>query len=143
MSVHKEYELSCNGPRGWGPFDCPARLYGPTVAAVRGLSASRGWVTQYRDGLLIDLCPDHKAAPPPDRGHGECPVCGSSKRLTFAGLIWSHKTLLPSGRYSVWRCEGSGKQPAEKVEPSVPEVRDAGLAALVAASRPPKPTGIR
>jgi hypothetical protein len=46
------------------------------------------------------------------RGHGECPVCGRTLKLTKHGKVWTHGAKRPS----VWppaTCSGSGEMPAD------------------------------
>lgn len=111
MTARIEYELRCDGPPGAKPFDCPTPpIFGLTIALARVAAAKQGWVCRIRRGGLVDLCPEHKAAPQPAAVRGECAVCGKECRLTMAGLMWAHKRAAAGSKW-MRRCPGSGKPP--------------------------------
>jgi len=112
VTARREFELSCDGPPGAGPFDCPtAPVFDRTIAAVRRTAEEQGWERRIRAGKVVDLCPDHKDAPKPPVSRGECAVCGKDCRLTLDGLIFSHKRPNRPGERWPPRCAGMGKPP--------------------------------
>lgn len=109
MTARREFELSCDGPPGAGPFDCPtAPVFAKTIAEVREAAAHQGWVVVHRGSKVVDLCPDHKDTPRPPAVRGECAVCGRDYRVTLFGLLWAHKRPAAGSKW-MKRCPGSGK----------------------------------
>jgi hypothetical protein len=118
VTIRREYELSCDGKPGDGPFDCPYRgpIFALSAAQAWREAREEGWITVVvpdgRKRKKIHLCPVHAKQRAEAKTRGICSVCLLvDLQVGVNGTIRRHARRAPDGSYIKWapRCEGSGK----------------------------------